>query len=169
MSFPTLFLKILIISAITSAFVSGGILDSYAIDELKKVNRVDEYGKFRLWTAISWGLEIVSWGLSRICTAFLQYSIPLVGFQFVNLVLTAYFIPNRTADEAVAIVEGKTSPKLKDLFFAMTRGRVLILLLLVGVFGAGFGVVDRLLFVYLIDSFNATKLCVDYCWHDSFV
>ena len=33
-----------------------------------------------------------------------------------------------------------------------------MLLILIGVFGAGFAVVDRLLFVYLIDSFQASKL-----------
>ena len=150
--------KILLISAITSAFVSGGIIDAYAVDELKKRGRADDYGRLRLWAAVSWGSGNCIMGFITDKYGFSSVFYIFGGFQFFNLVLTGYFIPDRTVDEAAAIVGGKSSPPLSVLLVALTRMRVLVLLILIGVFGAGFAVVDRLLFVYLIDSFQASKL-----------
>ena len=47
--------KIIAVASITASFVAGGILDAYALETLKEVGKVSDYGKLRLWTAISWG------------------------------------------------------------------------------------------------------------------
>ena len=58
-----------------------------------------------------------------------------------------------------ATKNNEKKPEIKVLLRALfCSPRICFLLFLIAVFGAGFGMVGRLLFVFLIDEFNASKL-----------
>ena len=59
------FKAILLIMASSSFFqVGGGVLDAYTFDLLEQASRpASEYGQYRLWLAISWGVGNVAMGV----------------------------------------------------------------------------------------------------------
>ncbi|KNC86604.1 hypothetical protein SARC_01234 [Sphaeroforma arctica JP610] len=154
------YVKITLVACMEAAFVSGGILDAYAIDELKKRGKLDDYGKLRVYLAISWGLGTCFMGYISDDYGFGVVFWVFGIFQFINLCVLAVFVPSHTDEEKRVGRTAEGKPRMSVLIKAMTRPRVLCLLLLLTVFGCGFGIVDRLLFVYLMQSFNASKfLC----------
>ena len=81
-------------------------------------------------------------------------------FQLFNMLIMAYLIPNVTAKGKEAIEKNEKAPEVKYLFRALFCSPRNLSFLLISIFGVGFGIVDALLFVYLLDDFNATKFCV---------
>ena len=155
------FWKIIVVASITASFVAGGILDAYALDTLRELDKVSDYGKLRLWTAVSWGGGTSIMGFVIDKYGFSMMFIIFGTFQLFNMLIVAYLIPNVTAKEQEAIEKNEKAPEVKYLFRALfCSPRNLFLFFLISIFGVGFGIVDRLLFVYLLDDFNATKfLC----------
>ena len=151
--------KIIVVASITASFVAGGILDAYALETLKEVGKVSDYGKIRLWTAISWGggTSVMGFVIDRY--GFSMMFIIFGSFQVFNFLIMAWFIPDVTDKEKKAIENNEKKPEIKVLLRALfCSPRICFLLFLIAVFGAGFGMVGRLLFVFLIDEFNASKL-----------
>jgi MFS transporter, PPP family, 3-phenylpropionic acid transporter len=153
------FWKIIVVAIVTASFVAGGILDAYALEILKEQGQVSDYGKIRLWTAVSWGGGTSIMGFVIDKYGFSMMFIIFGSFQVINFLIMAWCIPNVTDAEKEALENNEKAPEIKYLLRALfCSPRICFLLFLIAIFGAGFGVVGRLLFVYLLDEFNATKL-----------
>ena len=150
--------NIFLVMCVMCLFTCWGVVDAYAIEELKKQNRADDYGKLRLWTAVSWGGGTSIMGYFADAYGFGMVFTIFGIFQGINLVMIWCFVPDLTNDERAAKRQNREEPDTSVLFAALLRPQVIILLLLVTIFGAGFAVVDQLLFVYLIEDFGASKL-----------
>ena len=154
------FWKIIVVASITASFVAGGILDAYALDTLRELDKVSDYGKLRLWTAVSWGGGTSIMGFIIDKYGFSMMFIIFGTFQLFNMLIVAYLIPNVTAKEQEAIEKNEKTPEVKYLFRALFVLLVIFLFFLISIFGVGFGIVDRLLFVYLLTISMRRSFCV---------
>ena len=107
------------VASITASFVAGGILDAYALDTLRELNKVSDYGKLRLWTAVSWGGGTSIMGFVIDKYGFSMMFIIFGTFQLFNMLIVAYLIPNVTAKEQEAIEKNEKAPEVKYLFRAL--------------------------------------------------
>ena len=110
------FWKIIVVASITASFVAGGILDAYALDTLRELDKVSDYGKLRLWTAVSWGGGTSIMGFVIDKYGFSMMFIIFGTFQLFNMLIVAYLIPNVTAKEQEAI-EKMRKPLRSSTYF----------------------------------------------------
>ena len=159
------FWKILLLTVASALFSSAGIVDAFALGELKKVDREDEYGKLRLWTAVSWGVGNPVFGFlcDRYGFGLLFYS--LGALTALQMAICHWCIPpqpQQAPAQPLAAAGGAGAPeplRVADFFRRVLADRgVAVLLVMLTFFGMGFGIVDSLLFVYLKDEFGASKL-----------
>jgi len=159
LAFPILagnFAKIFAISLGSQAFTSGSLLDAWTMDMLGEHGKT-QYGKIRLWMAVSWGLG--AFGMSYICDhyGFDWNFIIYGGLAAISVFLIITFVPARTPVEAVM---GDEAPKIRDAWKALCNIPVIAFLMEMLVMGMGIGVVEKLLFVYLKQDLGAnTLLC----------
>lgn len=175
------FEPILLLMATTAFFsVGGGVLDSYTLDLLGQRRR-DEYGKYRLWLAVSWGVGNAAMG----AVAELNFDYNLVGFCALNVLtigLVATLLPARTSGEvermnerreraAVAAAAATASPgaspdggggkqSLRACVCTLCSARFVAFLLEAAFVGLAFTFTDKFLFVYLINELDGSPtLC----------
>ena len=161
--------------------VGGGLLDSYTLDALGE-ERQREYGKYRLWLAISWGVGNAVMGL----VAEANFDNNFITFGVMNglsILLMAMLLPARTRDEIARVRErsaaaenagtgeaniapGATAvPQAtlnRDSSFceALCRWQVVVFLAEMTYFGVAASVVEKFLFIYLTNELNAPySLC----------
>ena len=100
------FSSVMIVMGVTAFFsVGGGVLDAYTLDLLGQKRR-GEYGKYRLWLAVSWGVGNVVMGL----VAEHNFDYNFIGYCALNsltVVLMAALLPARLVDEERRIAKRK--------------------------------------------------------------
>uniref|UniRef100_A0A7S4JMA4 Major facilitator superfamily associated domain-containing protein n=1 Tax=Odontella aurita TaxID=265563 RepID=A0A7S4JMA4_9STRA len=164
-------IRMLLVTLSSAVFSSSGVLDAYTLDLLGKENRI-RYGRYRLWSSVSWGLGAVAmgsvtdrWGFEPNFAAFGVLSI-------VNVALVAWKIPDINmkaeddrGEEGDEEGDGGDIPvaneaHISDLFRLALRPRVAAFMIQVIVIGGGMATVERLLFLYLVNDLgSSTLLC----------
>ena len=100
------FSSVMIVMGVTAFFsVGGGVLDAYTLDLLGQKRR-GEYGKYRLWLAVSWGVGNVVMGL----VAEHNFDYNFIGYCALNsltVVLMGALLPARLVDEERRIAKRK--------------------------------------------------------------
>jgi len=150
------FAHIFIISLGSQAFTSGSLLDAWTMDMLGEHGKT-QYGKIRLWMAVSWGLG--AFGMSYICDHYgFNWNFIVYGsLAAMSVFLILSFVPAKTPVEQVL---GDAAPKLKDAYNALCTIPVIAFLTEMLIMGMGIGVVEKLLFIYLKEDLGAnTLLC----------
>ena len=157
------FEALLLIGVGVALFVSQGILDAYTLDVLGEKRR-RQYGRIRLWCAVSWGGGAVAMG--AICDRwgfdanFILYGV----LNVISLVLIAWKVPDRTsAEKGLAAGGDATRPRFAcaDLRAALCpTPRAVFFFAEVALLGAAFALVEcGLLFYYLLHLGASTFLC----------
>ena len=154
------YIHILIVMATMAFFsVGSGVLDAYTLDLLGQERR-GEYGRYRLWLAVSWGVGNAIMGL----VAQVNFNINFVLFaslSAVSVVIMAAALPARTLGEQKtlrlrreALLGGgggdegaKPASSAVQLRRALLRARMFAFLLELGLLGFGFTLVEKFIFV----------------------
>lgn len=154
--FSSSFIRILAVSLGSQAFTSGGVLDAWTFDMLGEHAKT-EYGKIRLWMAVSWGLG--AFGMSWI-TDYLGFNYNFILYDTLaalSVFLMVVFIPAKTPVEKAM---GDDKPDRKEACKAVCNIPVVVFLAEMLIMGIGIGVVEKLLFIYLKNDLGAsTVLC----------
>jgi len=146
------FIHIFLISVGSQAFTSESTIDAFSLDMLGDHAKL-MYGRVRLWAAFSWGFG--AFGMSWIT----QY----YGFDWNFIIygslaaMSAYPIIRLTPSKT--IVEeamGNNIPDRREAFNALFNVRVICFFMEMYIMGVGIGVVEKLLFVYLMDDLGAS-------------
>jgi MFS transporter, PPP family, 3-phenylpropionic acid transporter len=154
-----------------SCFNSGGVLDAHTLDFLGEAHR-GMYGSIRLWNAVSWGLGAVIMGWITDTLGFQMNFVLFGSMMLMTLGATMFGLPTRSrseqelydrinnTDEGDVANSSSSRPKIRVLRKAILRLPVCLWLFEVAIIGAGMGIVDSFLFVYLQNQLNAsTELC----------
>lgn len=146
------FIHIFIISVGSQAFTSDSMLDAWTLDMLGDHAKL-MYGRVRLWMAISWGFG--AFGMSWIT----QY----YGFDWNFIIygglaaISAYpiirLIPSKTPVEEAM---GDLCPDWREACKALCNIPAMSFLVEMFIMGVGVGVVEKLLFVYLMEDLGAS-------------
>ncbi len=169
---------LLVMASIAFFSIGGGLLDSYTLDALGKARR-HEYGRYRLWTAVSWGLGNAVMGI----LAQINFEFNFICFGVLNtaaILLMGVALPARTSSETERVAErtrarassrdtgsaersravASSSTPEAGFCASLCRWRVLAYLALMAYFGIASTVVEKFLFVYLSHSLGASaSLC----------
>ena len=86
--------------------VGAGVLDAYTLDLLGQ-DRRGEYGRYRLWTAVSWGLGNALMGVVAEHNFDLNFVVFGVG-NAVSMVIMGLALPRRTSEEAKLVARRLT-------------------------------------------------------------
>jgi len=146
------FIHIFVISVGSQAFTSDSMLDAWTLDMLGDHAKL-MYGRVRLWMAVSWGFG--AFGMSWIT----QY----YGFDWNFIVygglaaISAYpiirLIPSKTPVEEAM---GDLCPDWREACAALFNIPAMSFLIEMFIMGVGVGVVEKLLFVYLMEDLGAS-------------
>lgn len=151
------FTRIMTVSVLSMMFSSAGILDAYTLDMLGTENKL-LYGRYRMWSSISWGLGAVLMGYITDHYGFEPNFIIYAALAVLTMFLIAGWIPE--PDDKEVSSDRDDTGKLCDLVRLMVRPRVVIFLLEIVIMGAGMATVERLLFLYLVNDLgSSTLLC----------
>lgn len=96
--FATNFYHILVISLGSQAFACSGVLDGWCVDTLGEHAKT-EYGKIRLWAALSWGVGCFSMSWITDYFGFNYNFILYDSLTVFSLVLMVVFVPAKTPIE----------------------------------------------------------------------
>lgn len=141
------FKRILGVSLLTRLFCSAGILDAYALDVL---DAPQLYGRLRLWGSVGWGCGALAMGIINDHFGFGPNFIVFGVANLLRIVLLGSLVPEYDSK----------SPRFDDLSAVLASSAFLVLMAEVLVFGMAIGVVERLLFVYVVDDLKgSTTLC----------
>ena len=181
--------RILAVMATVAFFsVGAGVLDSYTLDLLGDARR-GEYGRYRLWLAVSWGVGNVAMGV----VAQINFNYNFLAFAVLNvlcILLMGCALPARTHAEQRLVAKAKEAlqrsacePRVGEpsgcdasssgadvqsapvaafavLRGALCRARMLAFLLELIAIGFGFTLVEKFIFVYAMKDLGATpSLC----------
>lgn len=147
---------ILLISIGTSVFSAGNIVDAYTFDVLGNKYR-KRYGQIRLWAGLSWGMGAMGMGYLSDAFGFDINFILYGSLAFISLGIFIFLIPGQTKQEESTTLE---DVQCASLGRALCNGPTLFYFFEMVVFGAGMGVVEKLLFVYIKRDLNgSTSLC----------
>jgi len=146
------FIHIFVISIGSQAFTSDSMIDAWTLDMLGDHAKV-MYGRVRLWMAISWGFG--AFGMSWITE---YYGFDWNFFIYGGLAaISAYpiikLIPAKTPVEEAM---GDDCPNWKDACKALSNIRTMAFFTEMFIMGMGVGVVEKLLFVYLMEDLGAS-------------
>lgn len=146
------FWRILSVSLGSCAFSSAGILDAYALQVVGPENAKKSYGRLRLWGSVGWGSGALAMGAINDAYGFGPNFVLYGLFNFAKAFLLGIFVPseNRTSK--------KEPPTTSELVAVLTSRKMLAFLGEILVFGMAIGVVERLLFVYVVDTLHGSSL-----------
>ena len=104
--------RILAVMASVAFFgVGGGVLDSYTLDLLGDKRR-GEYGKYRLWLAVSWGLGNAAMGqVAKINFNYNFYA--MAGLNLQAILLMAVALPSRTQAECKRVADMRAQRRMR--------------------------------------------------------
>ena len=147
------FARIFAVSLFMKLFSSGGILDAYALDRVGG-RAASAYGRLRLWGSLGWGGGALLMGYVNTNCGFGPNFVVFGACNFALVVALAVAVPNDARRAAAA------KPSGAALWRVVTSAPLLFFLLEIFVFGMAIGVVERLLFLYVIDDLGGdTTLC----------
>ncbi|KAJ1457382.1 major facilitator superfamily domain-containing protein [Pelagophyceae sp. CCMP2097] len=158
------FWRILLVSLGTKLFQSDGILDSFALDCVGP-NAPQLYGRLRLWGSVGWGTAALAMGAINDKFGFGPNFYIFAGSNYLMLTLLAFAVPSDPGRSksrlfATTDAEGPSKPSKSALWEVVTSRHCLAFLGEVFVFGACVGVVERLLFLYIVDDLRGdSTLC----------
>jgi len=148
------FIHIFLISVGSQAFTSESTIDAFTLDMLGDHAKL-MYGRVRLWHAFSWGWG--AFGMSWI-TQYYGYDWNFIIYGSLSA-LSAYpmirLTPSKTLVEEAM---GDKIPDWKAAFNALYNVRAICFFLEMYIMGVGIGVVEKLLFVYLMEDLGASIL-----------
>ena len=150
----------------------GGAVDAYALDFLGHARQA-EYGKYRLWGSVGWGLSAVVVGLVTQHCGF-GYNFPIYfAAGAIQLLLFTACLPRRTQSErarssgrrggpkpASPLADDDAAPGGGSLRAALSRARVLLVFTETLLLGVGVGIAEKLIFAYVVNELRAPpSLC----------
>lgn len=139
------------VSCVVGLFNIGGpTFAAYTIDHLG-TERKSEYGTFRLFNAISWGLGAIYIGLMDKFAGFDWVLYTYAALQVPVLLLVGIFLPRHNSSVPTDAAAGTATPRasVRVLCHALIRPRVLYFLFYAVALGMLVGCVERLLFAYV--------------------
>jgi MFS family permease len=162
------FWKILVVTLMTTLFCgAGSILDAYALEVCGAASQ-RLYGRIRLWTAVSWGVGTLIMGLIAHADHedwkwnFVLYA----AFGVTNIAVTVILVPDRTRleddliNDVKANGEGEEERRRSVLRAFIVSPPFIGLVLQAVFFAAAMGIVERLVFVFLVNELGgSTVLC----------
>jgi len=158
-------IRMLLVTLASALFSASGVLDAYTLDLLGEKNRI-LYGRYRLWSSVSWGLGSLAMGSVTDRWGFEPNFVAFGFLSALNVVLIAWRVPDvdkEKADDRRQGVDGGDvsegeDAKFVDLLRVALRPRVTSFLIQTIVMGAGMATVERLLFLYLVNDLGASTL-----------
>ena len=147
--------RIFAVSLFMKLFSAGGILDAYALECVGGDRAAAAYGRLRLWGSVGWGGGALLMGFVNDEYGFGPNFVVFGGTNLLLVVALAAFVP----------AEATRAPGAKRPSFAalcrVFRSRALVAFVLeILVFGMAIGVVERLLFLYVVNDLGGdTTLC----------
>jgi len=150
---------------LSAVFLSptGSILDAYAISLLGSVKNKTRYGEERLWGAVSWAVTSVLMGLLMdVFSAVPHRSLVISGcclvvgsLWMIRLIRQSPRTPSAPPGEMVLM-----GPSLSVFLRTTTDRQMLAFYLIVFALGVGMALVEKLLFLFLVDELQASRfLC----------
>jgi len=146
------FIHIFVISIGSQAFTSDSMLDAWALDMLGEHAKI-QYGRVRLWMAISWGFG--AFGMSYI-TEYYGFDWNFIiygGLAAISAYPILKLIPSKTPVEESM---GDKFPDWREAFKALCTIPVISFLTEMFIMGMAVGVVEKLLFVFLMEDLGAS-------------
>lgn len=133
--------------------VGGGILDAFTLEMLGPAGHAT-YGKYRLWTAVSWGIGGACMG----AVAEVNFDYNFITFGVLNFVCVAVFAfatPRWTSSELQRVQVTATAHPCPSV-----TPRIVAFLAEYAFIGAAATVVDSFLFIYATEELGASyRLC----------
>jgi len=153
---------VLIWRLLSAGFLSptGSILDAYAMRILGSEKHKSRYGEERLWGAVSWALTSVLMGLMMDLLPTTN-SLAVSGFFLlvgslwsIRLIRQSPATPTANPEELLRVQE------IGNLAFlrSTTDHQMLAFYLIVFALGVGMALVEKLLFLFLVDELHASRL-----------
>jgi len=155
---------ILAISLAMSFFTAQGVVRA-AILGIAGDHAKVLFGRVRLWGAVGWGVGALAMGfITDAVGSFLPNFFIFFGTAIISVVLTAAFIPDDGGSRgAPASGGGEAAQKrhsTREFIAVLCKLPVMLFLFETCIVGAGVGVVERLLFVYMRNDLGASvSLC----------
>lgn len=152
------FTVVLAISVASAAFASSGVLDAYVLDALGEREQ-SKFGEIRLWSAVSWGICNPLMGLlADQMGTFFENLIIFAACTAISVTILAILIPTRPPQKdglAAALIVANTPRRSLLARFAVAGFFAELV-----VFGAAMGLVERLLFIYVVEVLDGSyTLC----------
>eukprot|EP00495_Collosphaeridae_sp_1-RS-2012_P007167 TRINITY_DN68_c0_g1_i3.p1 TRINITY_DN68_c0_g1~~TRINITY_DN68_c0_g1_i3.p1 ORF type:complete len:354 (+),score=20.17 TRINITY_DN68_c0_g1_i3:256-1317(+) len=148
------FTNIFLISIASQAFMNNGILDGWAFDVLGS-HAKDEWGKIRLFQAISWGLGCFGIAFITDYYGFVWNFILYDCLGIISLMLMLKFI---TVQSSLEKAMGDVAPDRRAVCQVLCNGVVMNFLAEMWIMGMGVGVVEKLLYVYMVEDLGASTI-----------
>lgn len=145
------FWRILAVSLGVRLWSAGGVLDAYALECLGGAHR--SYGRLRLWGSIGWGGGALAMGAITARYGFGPNFAVFAGTNGLLVLALGCGVPGRSGGG-----EAGARPSSVALTAVLASRPLLAFLLEIFLFGAAVGVVERLLFVYVVDDLGGTPL-----------
>lgn len=152
------FWRILCVSVGSRAFSSAGILDAYALDVIGAKRAPKLYGPLRLWGSIGWGTGALAMGAINSMYGFGPNFVIYGLVNYARAALLCIFVPSESVMRSQRRDNASSRPDSADLIVVLTSYRLVVFLGEILVFGMAIGVVERLLFVYVVDNLNGNSL-----------
>ncbi|KAJ1454857.1 major facilitator superfamily domain-containing protein, partial [Pelagophyceae sp. CCMP2097] len=175
------FAPILAISLASACFASSGVVDAFTLEALGPAAR-GRFGEVRLWSAVSWGICNVLMGYCADSFGGFEINLAIFGCcTCITILVFAFSLKEQRAPiktlldppESYAPLDGDAPPPLDDDGFAEVAADsvecadarsarpiftfdVVLFFVEVTVFGACTGVVESLLFVYIIQDLGGS-------------
>jgi len=148
------FTNIFLISIASQAFMNSGILDGWSFDVLGS-HAKSEWGKIRLFQALSWGLGCFSIAFITDYYGFVWNFILYDSLAIISLMLMLTFI---TVQSSLEKAMGDVAPDRRAACQALCNGVVMTFLIEIWIMGIGVGVVEKLLYVYMVEDLGASTI-----------
>ena len=153
------FWRILVVSLSSKIFSSAGILDAYVL----KSAGMKMYGRLRLWGSIGWGTGALAMGVLNDRYGFGPNFAFYGTFNFLKVAILAMVVPSERQITTAKLLSPPRTPELENwaaLWNVLRSWKLMMFLGEIFLFGAAIGVVERLLFVYIVDVLHGgATLC----------
>ncbi|KAJ8604659.1 hypothetical protein CTAYLR_006517 [Chrysophaeum taylorii] len=143
------FFSLWAVAAASACFASSGVLDAYAVQALGAEK--SRFGEIRLWSAVSWGVSNVAMGyVADLTRSFFVNLLCFVACTIISVAIIAGLVPETKTTTTTRVV----------LPIGPVRLRTVVFFVELAVIGAGMGLVERLLFVYIVEVLGGSyALC----------
>ncbi|KAJ8603513.1 hypothetical protein CTAYLR_005132 [Chrysophaeum taylorii] len=144
------FARILCVSLGSKAFACGGILDAYAF-EVVGSQAPKLYGRLRLWGSLGWGCGGLAMGAINDAYGFGPNFLIYGACNALRIALVGACVKPAAAEDTKKPIRADLIAVLRSPALLAFLGEILI-------FGTAVGVVERLIFVYVVDNLDGDSL-----------